>query len=143
MRRMVGAKPLRNQHFDRLAEYLPAAVAEQGFELFIDQRDVAEGEGEDGVVQNMLDSPGHVQRVGLGSSRIAEVQIVAADIVAVAGKTVRGYKRFPGLIDRENRPLRVQHGDIGRQHVDDAGIEAMVLSPSGETLMGRHESPPL
>ncbi len=56
---------------DRLAEYLSAAVAEQGFDLFIDQRDVTEGEGEDGAVQNVPDSMSHVLGIGLRSRRIA------------------------------------------------------------------------
>jgi hypothetical protein len=85
---------------------------------------------------------GHVLGVGLRSRRIADVEIVEADAVALAGKAVRGCEPFPGLVDRENCPLRVEHGDIGRQHVDDAGVEH---GPDdvGAMLMDRHESPSL
>jgi hypothetical protein len=67
-------------------------------------------------------------------------EIVEADAVAFAGKAVRSCEPLPGLVDRENCPLRVKHGDIGRQHVDDAGVEAMVPTMFGATLMDRHES---
>ena len=63
MRRMVGTKPFRNQHFDRLAEHLLSAVAEHGFDLFVDERDVAEGIDHQHAVRRGFH---HLTELGLG-----------------------------------------------------------------------------
>ncbi|MBV6470146.1 MAG: hypothetical protein NBKEAIPA_02059 [Nitrospirae bacterium] len=90
------------------------------------------GKGADGAVQDVANALAYVRGVLVGTGRVADVQVVEPDAVALAVEAVGGGKALPGFVDGENGPRGIEHGDIGRQDVEDVGGSAL----SGRGLWG-------
>jgi hypothetical protein len=95
-----GTKPFRNQHFDRLAEHLLAAVAEHGFDLFVDQRDVAEGIDHQHAVRRGFH---HLTELGLGLFARGDV---AYDTGKLSGRRRRAFHSRPTQWEMTRRHCR-------------------------------------